>query len=99
MEKINNRKYAVTLDEFVRLGATVEKILKWIVENEYGKYSADHWEMDEKLALRIINGMYDWQWQHNKGVRVHKDTHIILEIYEMHELQKRMDKTMLEIDW
>ncbi|WP_391123467.1 hypothetical protein [Psychrobacillus sp. L3] len=99
MEKINNRKYAVTLDEFVRLGSTVERILKWIEENKYGKYGAEHLEIDEKLALRIIDGMYDWQWQRNKGVRVHNDTHIILEIYEMHELQKRMDETMLKIDW
>ena len=73
--------------------------MKRIKENEYGKYRDEHWEIDEKIALRIIEGMYDWQWQHNKGVRVYKDTHIILEIYEMHELQKRMDKAISEIDW
>lgn len=98
VEKINNRKYALTLNEFVVLGARVQGLLELIKQREYDKYNAAHFDLDEKLALRVIEGMSDWQWKHNKGVQLHGDTNIRIKIYDMHELQDRMEKAMEEFN-
>lgn len=99
VEKVNNRRYSITLDELKVMGAIIERIQEKILKAEYGFYSTNNMTMEEKLALRVLSGMEDWQQLHNKGVRLAGDTHIRLEVYELHELQKAIDKAILEIDW
>lgn len=94
MERINNRKYGITADELRVIGAEVERVLSSIKGKEYGKFDAEDLELKTQLAIRIIEGMTDWQWQHNKGIRIKGDTRMRVEIYELHELQKTIDKSM-----
>lgn len=98
MERINNRKYGITATDCTGLGFEVERALESIKNHEYGIYKAADLELKKQLALRIVEGMSDWQWQHNKGVRLKGDTHIQVEVYELHELQKRIDETMESFD-
>ncbi len=94
MEKINNRRYELTLHDLAVLGSEVERALKAIKEKAYGIYSAEDLEVEEKLALRVASGMHEWQWEHNKGIRVCNDVHIQVEIYDLHAVQKQIDETM-----
>lgn len=97
MERINNRKYGLTANDLTFLGCEMERVLEAIKKHEYGRFNASKLELKTQLALRIIEGMDDWQWQHNKGIRVHRDTHVSVEIYDLHELQKSTDK-MMDLD-
>lgn len=94
MRQVNNRKYEVTAGDLFLIGSEVEKILKAIQEHEYGFYNAEQLETESKIALKIVEGMDDWQRQHNKGIRLRGDTHIKIEIYDLRELQKRMEEFM-----
>lgn len=97
MEQVNNRKFEVTANDLLLIGTEVERILEAIKKQEYGFYYTENIELKTKLALKIIEGLGDWQWQHNKGIRLQGDNRIRVEIYELHELEKRINK-MMETD-
>lgn len=97
MKKINNRKFEVTSGDLSVIGSEVDRLLGKIKGLEYGTYDAAENDLEAKLALKIIEGMYDWQWEHNKGVSLQGDIHIQVDIYEMHERQKRLD-AMMSVD-
>jgi hypothetical protein len=97
LRQVTNRKYETTANDLSSIGYEVERILDVIKEKEYGFYDCKDLELSSKIALRVVEGMKDWQWEQNKGVRLNGDTNIRLEVYELHELQKRIDSSM-EID-
>lgn len=92
MEQINNRKYAVTANDLFKIGMEVERILESIKEKDYGFYRMDDMELISLIALKTVEGMNDWQWKNNKGIVLENDIHIVMEIYDMHAMQERMDK-------
>ena len=94
VERINNQKYEININDFIDIGAEVERVLNAIKEKEYGMFNAEELEEKTKLAMRIVEGMNTWQWQHNKGIRLRGDNHIRIEVYELHELQKKIDEMM-----
>jgi hypothetical protein len=97
MKRINNRKFEVTANELTMVGVEIERILESIKEHDYGDYQTEDLELKTVLALKVIEGMDDWQWENNKGVRIFGDTHIKVSIYNPQELQKRMDEAISKL--
>lgn len=94
MKYIVKRRFEIHGTDFLILGAEVERLLESIKKHKYGFYNTDHVELKTKLAFKLIEGMEDWQWQHNKGIRVRGDLNIKVEIYELHELNKEIEESL-----
>lgn len=99
VERINNRKYGVTANDFLLLGVEVERLLETIKEHEYGIFRLEDYDLNSQLALRVIEGMNEWQQKHNKGVKIFGDTHLKVEFYDMEELEKRIDEMYKNISY
>lgn len=97
MQTISNRKFEVTAKDLQLIGEEIERVLEVIKDYDYGFYNTEDLELKTKLALKIIEGMDEWQWELNKGIRLRGDIHLKIEIYELHELQKRKDE-MLKVN-
>lgn len=92
MERINGRKFGVTAKDLKLIGGVLEKVLEAIKNHEYGTFDTSDLEMEDKIALRVAEGMEDWQRQHNKGIRISGYSDMTIEIYELQELQKKIDE-------
>ena len=100
MERINNRKYAITNDELGRLGATIEEWLEKLKTFEYEKkYPLPDLTLEEQLALRIITSMNDWQEKNNRDITVYGDTRLTLVVSDIKENEKRLFEAAEKIDW
>lgn len=96
MEKINNRKFSITKEDLIKTGGKVEVFLKALENHEYGEFSTEEMSMENVVVLRIIEGMKEWQWETNRGIKLQGDSGKVLEIYDVDAVQKRVDEAMIK---
>ncbi|MGE7091318.1 hypothetical protein ACQKII_07585 [Lysinibacillus sp. NPDC048646] len=94
MKRISPKRFELAMRDFSSLGDTVEYFLEWIKQGEYANYAMIHFPLEGQLALRIIEGMDDWQCQHSKGVRFKLDGIEFVEIYDKKEHQNEIDRLL-----
>ncbi len=99
MKRIGTRKFEVTSCDCTKIGAEVERVMEAIKEHDHGcYYTGDELEFQTKLALKVIEGMSDWQWEHNKGVKVKGLANMTMELYDLHESQRKLDEMMVSLN-
>ena len=99
MKRVTEKRYEIFFREFEGLGVVIEDLLNKIQSLDYGKYNIEDLEIEAKIALKIIEGMDDFQREHNKGLRfdrIFKDT--VIEIYDINEAQRKMDEMILKLN-
>ena len=95
MNEINKNRFEVTTRDLRGLGSIIEKCLSSIKESDYGFYKIENYkDLEIKLALKIIEGMNEFQEQNNKGVRMSGTFNNTLEIYNLNVEQEKMDEAM-----
>lgn len=95
LKNITDRRFEITLGEFRLIGVEVDKQLKNLEKYEYGIFNIGELDSKTIIVLKIIEGMYDWQEKHNKGIEVHVHGSCkSLEIIDLEARQKRMDEAM-----
>jgi len=100
MKKVTEKRYEIFFREFESLGVVIEEVQNVILNREYGKYDIRELGLEEKIALKIIEGMYDFQKKNNKGLRfdsIFKDGAI--EIYDINEEQRQFNETMMKFKY
>lgn len=98
MEQINRHRYELTTRDFLILGELIEMSLEKIIDLEYGYYKLDNDDFSLKMALKIIEGMENWQDKHNKGVKLVGEYNNSLHIYDKKGRQEKMDEAMLKFE-
>lgn len=100
LERKSPQSFIMKKDDLIRLGVTVEKLCKVLIENEYGKYKFDEEDPFMLPAILIIDGMQDWQQKHNIGLRINVigDGYDTFEIYNLKEHQDKIDKAIMSLN-
>ena len=84
----------MTTRDFRELGIYLEEVLDSIPEKDNGKYKVDNEDTRMLLALRIAEGMEEWQRKTNKGIELVGEFNVVLKIFDKEEKQKRLDEAM-----
>ncbi len=94
VKEINKKRFELTVTDFRKLSGQIEKLQNAIKEQSYGYYELDQKDLSIKLALIVIEGMEDWQWESNKGVKICGEFNYTLQIFNKRENQKMLNKAM-----
>lgn len=100
MKKITDKRYEIFFREFENLGVVIEELQNAILKQEYGKYDIRELELEKKIALKILEGMDDFQRKNDKGIRfdsIFKDG--VIEIYDINEEQRIIDEAMMKFEY
>lgn len=84
----------MTTRDFRGLGSYLEEVLDSIAKKDNGKYKVDNEDTRMLLALRIAEGMEEWQYKTNKGIELIGEFNVVLKIFDKEEKQKRLDEAM-----
>lgn len=99
MKQATEKRYEIFFREFEGIGAVLEELQEKVINLDYGKYDIRGLELEKRVALKILEGMFEFQKMHNKGLRfdsIFKDGAI--EIYNIEEEQKRHDELIMNLN-
>jgi hypothetical protein len=94
MKQVTKLKYEIYFREFEYLGSFLEEAQEKVKELPFGCYSIDHLDSEKKIALKILEGMIEFQRKNNKGVRFSKLFDDSIEIFDINAQQKVIDEQM-----
>lgn len=99
MKQVSKTKLELKTHDLIRIGFLVEKLLRDLKGKDYGLYKIAEEDLDVKLALKVIEGMEDFQKENNKGIEIGGAFDNVLEIYNITERQMRFDEAMEKLTY